>query len=417
MLHSGFARAEITPGVPIRMGGYAARQGPATGVHDPLFVRVLALQDGEREGVLAVLDLLSLDRKTSERLCEEIARSAGIRPDALTLACTHTHSGPQPPTPRASPSDEEYLETLAANIAKAVSQARARRRPGPVKHARGRVEGIAADRRLQDKATSAGELDVLLIGDTLLVCFACHPTVLGSGNREISADFPGATVSYAERRLGLNCMFVQGAAGNLSTRLTRQKQDFDEVERLGEKLGCAVEDLVARAREVPPDGLDAASDTLALTLRDLPSPEQAREKVAARKRHLARMSRSDAAKLRASQTALEGALIEEALVECAATMGDLCPISAVRVGGAAFVTVPGELFSDLGDRIRERSPFYPTCIIGYAGGYVGYLPGAAGYDPESYESSATPFVPEAGDLVAEEALRLLNMLKSRKEDE
>ncbi len=402
------------------MGGYAARQGPATGIHDPLFVRVLALCDGEKEWALAVLDLLSLDREASERLREDISRSTGIRPDALTLACTHTHSGPQtlsgfiPGTP---PDEEEYLEHLAGYVSSAVSAACAQRRPAPVKHARGRVEGISADRRLQGTSTSAGELDLLLVGDTLLIYFACHPTVLGSANREISADFPGATISYIERRLGLNCLFVQGAAGNLSTRLTRRGQGFGEVKRLGERLGHAVENLVARTREVPSDGLDVASNTFSLPLRDIPSPEQAREKVAAHKRHLDRMSGSDAARLRTAQTALEGALIEEALAGCAATIDDLCPISAIRVGGAAFVTVPGELFSDLGDRIRERSPFFPTCIVGYAGGYVGYLPGAAGYDPESYESSATPFAPEAGDLVAEEALRLLNMLKSRREDE
>jgi neutral ceramidase len=51
----------------------------------------------------------------------------------------------------------------------------------------------------------------------MLTHFACHPVTLGSRNRSISADFPGAAVSHLEKELGDDCMgmFLQGASGDI----------------------------------------------------------------------------------------------------------------------------------------------------------------------------------------------------------
>ena len=43
-LKAGVARVEVTPPVGSPMGGYGDRQGPSTGVHDPLYATVLVLK-------------------------------------------------------------------------------------------------------------------------------------------------------------------------------------------------------------------------------------------------------------------------------------------------------------------------------------------------------------------------------------
>ena len=58
-LEAGIAKVEITPPVGTPMAGYGKRWGrPSTGIRDPLYVRTLALGDGERKLLLISADLL-----------------------------------------------------------------------------------------------------------------------------------------------------------------------------------------------------------------------------------------------------------------------------------------------------------------------------------------------------------------------
>lgn len=61
----------------------------------------------------------------------------------------------------------------------------------------------------------------------LLYNYACHPTVTGPENLMITADFPYAV----EQSLNYDVvMFVNGNAGNISTRFTRRDSSFEQVE-------------------------------------------------------------------------------------------------------------------------------------------------------------------------------------------
>src|SRR2546427_11598313 len=60
-LRAGIARVEITPTTFGPMYGYANRKcGPGTGVHDPLFAKVLLLEAGGSRMVIVTLDLGSI---------------------------------------------------------------------------------------------------------------------------------------------------------------------------------------------------------------------------------------------------------------------------------------------------------------------------------------------------------------------
>src|SRR6185295_6062148 len=58
-LTAGVARVEITPPIGFPMGGYAARSGPSTGVHDPLYATALVLKTDELTVAIISCDLLS----------------------------------------------------------------------------------------------------------------------------------------------------------------------------------------------------------------------------------------------------------------------------------------------------------------------------------------------------------------------
>ena len=66
-----------------------------------------------------------------------------------------------------------------------------------------------------------------------LVNFAAHPTMLPAKLREFSHDFPGFLAQHVEKELGGLCLFLQGAAGDLSAN----PQGEGGPEKFGAALG------------------------------------------------------------------------------------------------------------------------------------------------------------------------------------
>ncbi len=67
----------------------------------------------------------------------------------------------------------------------------------------------------------------------LLVHFAAHPTILGSANRKISAEWPGAACDEIERaHPGATALVLQGAVGDVSPA-GGEGQDFERVASYG----------------------------------------------------------------------------------------------------------------------------------------------------------------------------------------
>ena len=49
------------------------------------------------------------------------------------------------------------------------------------------------------------------------------------------------------------------------------------------------------------------------------------------------------------------------------------PIQVIRLGGAAIVALPGEVFVETGMNIKAASDATPTFIVSLANGYIGYI--------------------------------------------
>ena len=61
-------------------------------------------------------------------------------------------------------------------------------------------------------------------------------------------------------------------------------------------------------------------------------------------------------------------------------------VQAVLIGDMAFVGVPGEFFTMLGQEIKRRSPFRYTYVFELANDYIGYIPDQAGFDRGGYQT-------------------------------
>lgn len=93
------------------------------------------------------------------------------------------------------------------------------------------------------------------------------------------------------------------------------------------------------------------------------------------------------------------------------------PLSAVRVGDRAIVTVPGEMTSGMGRRLRAAvlratrgSPIRRVVISGLANDFIQYFASPQEYDRQHYEGGSTLFGRAGGVFIEEQLARLARRL-------
>jgi hypothetical protein len=414
----------ITPGPGHPLGGYLARHGVATGTHDDLEASLIWLSTEDDPGVLWVaLDALAVDAGLTRTLAGAVAEAVGIAPQRVLVCASHTHSGPEGWTGPLHPGlpgqrDKGLVDRMTEKITGAAALLRACRRRVRARWHAGETEAVGGNRYHPDGPhdTSYGVLELRRDDDTpaaLLFDYASHPTVLGPDNLTWSADWPGATRRELAALIGRPvAAFLQGAAGDASSRFVRRGRDHDEVRTLGGHLATSIAETLAAASSSAATGpVRLTRSSLHLPYRDVPSIEDSLELRQAAEgewqRELTRHGEDHPA-VRIAQTRYEGCAMLAAMAATDRPTGCAeVPVSVVSLGEIAWLHTPFELFASLGLRIRRGSPFRHTRVIGYTDGYLGYLPDANGHRDGIYESYVTLFGPDAADVLVEHCLKLL----------
>ena len=246
----GFAKRAITPAVggkPVYLAGFA-NDRRATGIHDDLWARAIALGDLESRQriVLVSVDLIGVFRSDVLKARSLLAAKA---PGAILLvASTHDHEGPDTmglwgKGRFSSGVDPEYLGRVRRTIADVAREALAAMRPARLLVASARTPGLVEDGRLPRViddtivAVQAIGADGSPLGT--LVDWSSHPEALGGDNTLVTSDYPHYLRGRVEQALGGTCVFVAGSIGGLMTPLGLKLQTPD-------------------GREIPKDGFDLA---------------------------------------------------------------------------------------------------------------------------------------------------------------
>jgi hypothetical protein len=77
----------------------------------------------------------------------------------------------------------------------------------------------------------------------------------------------------------------------------------------------------------------------------------------------------------------------------------------------AIITLPGEVFVDLGIAIKAGSPFSTTLVIELTNDAPGYIPTRKAFAEGSYETVNSRVKPGGGELMVEAAINLLKTLQ------
>jgi hypothetical protein len=376
----GASKIEITPPLEagILMSAVQGQWAPFEEVRRPLYARVVVLEQATRRVALVSLDLLSVSGRAfggRKRFKDRIVAAAqrAVKATDLILAATHTHSAPESLAITdlyRTPVFQNWSELLAQRIGTAIQQAAVAIRPAQPRLATTEVPGLAIYRRIKttdgivlshpppppEKIISAeGPVDpsvnlVAFQDETgqliaLIVNATCHP-VHEMCIPQISGDYPGELSRELEQRHpGAVALYFNGAAGNINPPTVSGGPA--EAERHGQRLAAAVEETLGQLQPLSAEGL-------ALKRRPLTLP----------------------ARTRTGRPAAQPLVTE---------------LAALRLGEAALLFVPGELFVEIGLAIREQSPHDPTFVVGYAEDAIGYIPTDQAFGEGGYELGPGPW--------------------------
>ena len=222
----------LDPLKPVRQYGHSCQVDPVSEVHDHLHGRILAFEDENMLFVNVSVDLLGIDYVVTQKL-EERLNSEHDKPVHLVISATHTHYG-------GDTRIEEYRQQCLEQIYEGISSLQFKEGQLSATYKSVEFEGVGTSRITGHKALVLLNLIQIYDGDEEVVDIInhnCHPTVLSA---EKTHFFSSEYVGYALSRLhdldGLDYTFLQGAAGDVSTRFTRKGQQYRDVEDLGEKL-------------------------------------------------------------------------------------------------------------------------------------------------------------------------------------
>lgn len=393
MIKAGTFCCDILPKSTCYLVGYAgeARKHPAIGIHDAPKCVILVLEINNKKIVFITLDVCTMNEKYSINIKERISKIYGIDKDYITISTIHTHSGPNgfEGDSILGKANEQYVNESSETILEAVKIANEKLSEVTVNYGHINIEGFYGNRN--DKNTpSDKEIKIIKFDNNenktiaSLISMSCHCTVLGPNNMYCSSDLIGQIRSKMTDYLGCIPIIVNGACGDISNRQYRKGNDFLELDRISSGI---VEQLkkINKWEELNLENVSMDKVDFEINYKTDKLIDQFKDRLKKVKELLNSGNLSfDENKLLTTENLMLSNRIEYDPGEIKFTIK--CKI--YKMNDIEIITIPGELFSRLGLKIKKQSKCKCAFIIGYADSYIGYLVEKESFGT-NYEAIAT----------------------------
>lgn len=405
----GFAQKNITPDFPVPLAGFYQEIRISQGVHDKLYVRALYFERSEKGPVVILqLDLLNLDRICLNRIYQKTK----IDKNRLLIFATHNHSGfggifdtehgiNHDLIPFLGEKNPSLIDLVIAKSIEAIEEASRNCVETTIRINRGNVKGLANNRRKPsipcDNSLFTIEFHRVDKKKILLYNLCCHPTVLNGENLLLSADFPGIVAEKLEGISGGYDMvvFINGSAGDMSTRYTRRENSFTECERFAKIVIDALKGA-GNGDLLPLEKIELRYHSFPLIMAKNPGAKEAREYLQKAIQNLTVLKNKNAssADIRRAATLVEGAQIS--LLKSSSQTPDSKPVETgiLHINNVVIVCSPFELFSSLALNLKKQKKIEWFC---YANEMAGYLADCDSWDSLDYEALSGDFARGEGE--------------------
>ena len=475
---AGAAATNVDPPLGLPMVGVVRRPEGAAERLGPLEVTAAAFERDGTRIVLCGVDTLGIQSPEVDVIRERIASATGADRAGILLNWNHTHHAP--PGGRSvygwfGERDEEpgeetlaYVAHLHDAIVETCTRAFETLEPAAVRFGLGHLE-LAVNRRQRDDDGMVRRIgwnpdglvdrsvptlqSVREDGSAIatVVGYGAHTVTTGVNYIGYSPDYPGWLRETIRGATDGECVFLQGAAGNVmplygfddslwSPPYTGRRLALEALHVIAdrpswpvrlEQTGFGSATPLDLFRLVRVDGdeptLAAVEENVEFPLLPLPSLEEIRAQREAAEREVAEAQSRGATEAELRVLRYHG-LNWAKRTEREIAGGDprtsaLGSISAIRIGDAAIVSGPGEIFTEIGLAVKERSPADVTFYAGYSNGCVSYMPTAAEYPLGGYEPTyghktyglPAQVAPETERILVETGVKLVRSLFPERE--
>ncbi|MBN2411447.1 neutral/alkaline non-lysosomal ceramidase N-terminal domain-containing protein [candidate division KSB1 bacterium] len=418
ILKAGIAKTDITPTESLYMGGYSetCRMNPSDGVYGNLYIRALVFDDNQNRLVFIESDIVGYPEADYHTIRKQVSDETGIQLNNILLGAVHNHAAPSPGGKNKSTEwYRQFNNKVVLTVKEAIQNLEPVRIGGGTGHSK-----IAMNRRkkMQDTfsyttfdennssqlygkyktdnpqkireiegvirlgANPGGSIDdeigILRIDNihgepkAVFINYACHGTSLGARNNKISPEWNGHMLEYIEKNIpDVIGIFAQGAAGDINPRfvggLDGYKDNLEKTAELGYEIGKEVVRVFNTITTTPP-----LNPRIRLVHQEILCPR----------------------KYEALNTDFKNTTIT-------------VPVTAVRIDDFTWMTFPGELFHEIGKKIKKSTHTQYSFFVGYCNGSVGYLPTQKAFSEGGYEPSSSRFAPVAEKILVKEVTKML----------
>jgi neutral ceramidase len=392
--HVGFAKRDITPQAPTPMWGYGERHAILSqGTAEPLMAKAVVIEAGNERLAIVGIDIgRGPTTAMMKQIREAVSEKAGV--GHVMISGSHTHHGPV-----IELTDREgfgkgkfddavaYSKRLPELLIEAVVEAKNSAVPARIGVAKKNLE---LNRNRHTKRTlkpTDPMLAVVRFDDAagkpiaVVVNFAAHPVTMDTMVLKFSPDYPGALQNRVEQSMQTNCIFMQGASGDMSSNRGGLNGT-----QYGEALGDHVIEL-AKSIET-----------------NVPANPSIQGKVN-RFKFTSRVDFKNTILMAMFERAFFPELVRNYAQEFAD--GIEPELTTVLVNGdLALVGGSGEFFCNHANRLKERSYVKDTLFFGYCNGHHMYFPTIEASSEGGYGGDATvaPVQIGAGEQMMNQAL-------------
>lgn len=438
-LLAGSCRVDTTPKLGTDLGGYFTSR-LCDSIERRLYAKALALRSGDTTVLMVSVDIIMM--RAADIVDEAKARisaSTGIGSDHIMVSATHTHNGPATiPRPGGPEVDADYIATVIDGIHLAAVGAVTTLVPAQIAYGQASVEGVCFNRRYlrtdglvdwnpgtgrDDLVGPAGPIDPTVTG---LIVEDLDGRVIGVWSNlslhyvnadsptAVSSDYYGAFDEQVQALFGpdTHSQLTNGCSGNINNVdlseavPTAGKTRADQVARATLGAVFAGTQMARRHRRVA-----VSSQLTTARLQRVPITEEdiqiAKDRIAEKRQDV-------------PFSFVRGVPIRESLhvhysrrlLALAETSADdrEVPVMAITIGDLCIVSLPGEIFVELGLAIREGSRHPMTAVVGLANDHIGYVPDEKGFKEGNYESwrdTVSWTAPGSGEVLVDAALSLM----------
>jgi hypothetical protein len=274
--------------------------------------------------------------------------------------------------------------------------------------------------------------DNSLIG--FIINYACHPTTLSNRNYKLSADFPGRIIYKIDQLTNdqVKTVYFNGPSGDLNpittsgTELEKIDKDksliydqlgtYEHTEKIGDKVA---EEALKLANSISEQEYIISTEIDAFKLKILIPHKDAKYyskvwfsnklKWVVKKYFLMKI-----AKFEKKSTNFPFFTIERKhLKKFARTLVQFINIKTIEGKSCGIVTVPGELFEEIGKKFLKESPNLEenTFIFQNCQDWIGYLFSLKIYTEEGGYEPFMCFSPLCGAYIEDRTRKLLKLIK------